>query len=51
MAVNASTVRARMTVTVIAAAPSRNNRVSREVAKLKWEATPRQRWVETQATS
>jgi hypothetical protein len=51
--VNASTVRTTITLTVtaIATPPSRNRRVSRLVVKLKWEATPRQRWTETQATS
>ena len=53
MLVKASTVSATMTVTVtaIAAAPPRNSAVSAVVAKLKWEANPRQRCTATQATS
>jgi hypothetical protein len=53
MAVNASTVKIKVTVTVtaIATPPARNSPVSRLVAKLKWETTPRQRWTETQTTS
>jgi len=53
MAVNASTVKTKVTVTVtaIATPPARNSPVSRLVSKLKWETAPRQRWIETQTTS
>jgi hypothetical protein len=54
MAVNASTVRIRITVAATATATppiTTNSRLSNAVSLLKWAATPRQRCNETQTTS